>query len=119
MTMTELIEIRTYQLKSGTGPQFHALMHTQSLPLLRAAGIDVVSAQMCAKDANAYMLIRAFASLEHLTQSQDVFYASAAWQDGPRSEILACIEHYQSVVLAVAPSTIAGLRRQSHSHQQQ
>ena len=114
--MPELIEIRTYQLKCGTAAQFHALLHTQSLPFLRAAGTDVVAAQASLHDPNAYVLIRAYASLAERLKTQAEFYGSAAWLNGPRAAVMDCIDSYHTVVLAAEPSLIAGLRRPVHAH---
>ena len=45
------------------------------------------------------MLIRRYPSLEELQRSQDAFYGSDEWRQGPREAILALIESYISVVL--------------------
>lgn len=110
--MKSIIEIRSYQLKAGTGPEFHQLLHEQSLPLLAAAGIDVVLATASLHSQDAYVLIRAFESLLHCEQSQQAFYASAAWQNGPRANILACIESSHALVLPADASLIEMLRHQ-------
>ncbi|HAT29465.1 MAG TPA: NIPSNAP family protein [Janthinobacterium sp.] len=97
--MKHIIEIRTYRLKAGTAQQFHALMREQSLPLLRAAGTEVLAARPCLDAADAYVLMRAYPSLAQRSLSQDAFYAGAAWLEGPRAAIMACIDTYSSVVI--------------------
>ncbi len=114
--MKNIIEIRNYQLKPGTGSQFHQLLHEKSLPLLAAAGIDVVLATASLQTQDAYMLVRAFESLAHCEQSQQAFYASAAWQDGPRADIVACIESFNTMVLAADATLIEILRDQTRPH---
>lgn len=111
--MKNIIEIRSYQLKPGTGSQFHQLLHEKSLPLLAAAGIDVVLATASLQTQDAYLLVRAFESLAHCEQSQQAFYASAAWQNGPRACILACIESSNALVLAADATLIEILRHQA------
>lgn len=41
--MNRFIEIRFYKLKPGSGTSFDALMRNETVPLLRAAKMDVVS----------------------------------------------------------------------------
>jgi len=115
--MKNIIEIRSYQLKPGTGLQFHQLLHEKSLPLLAAAGIDVVLATASLQTQDAYLLVRAFESLSHCEQSQQAFYASAAWQNGPRASILACIESFNTFALVADASLIEILRHQARPEQ--
>jgi len=49
--------------------------------------------------------------LEDRQQSQDAFYGSAEWRQGPREPILALIESYTTIVLELDDVTIQGLRR--------
>jgi hypothetical protein len=109
--MLPVIEIRTYQLREGCAEQFHQTMHQQALVLLSAAGHDVLAALPSADDATTYMLVRAYNSRAHRQSSQDDFYASAAWVDGPRAAIMGCIASYHTVVLKAEPSLIASMRR--------
>lgn len=105
-----VIEIRSYKLRPGGSKLFHALVAEQSVPLHRAAGIDVVAYGASLHDADAYFLIRAFESLEHLQRSLDSFYASPAWRQGPRESILALIESDANAVLSLSAQAIESLR---------
>jgi hypothetical protein len=109
--MTRTIEIRSYTLKPASGPAFERLFRQQAEPRLRAYGMDVVAFGKSAHDDNAYFLIRAFDSLEHLTKSEDEFYGSAAWRDGPREAVLSHIETYQDTVLTLSAEAVEQLRR--------
>lgn len=109
--MNQLIEIRSYQLKAGTAERLHQLMQQQSLPLLLAAGTEVVAACPSLHAPDCYLLIRAYRSLEQREQSQDAFYASAAWLDGPRAGVLDCIAHYTTVVIPADQALLASLRQ--------
>jgi hypothetical protein len=113
--MKNIIEIRSYQLTPGTGSKFHQLLHEKSLPLLAAAGIDVVLATASLQTPDAYMLVRAYQSVADCEQSQQAFYASDAWQNGPRATILACIESCNTMVLAADAALIKSLRHQAGS----
>jgi hypothetical protein len=55
--------------------------------------------------------MRSFASVGERQKSEDAFYGSAEWRDGPREAILECIESYTTVVIDLDEATIKGLRR--------
>jgi hypothetical protein len=97
--MDRIVEIRTYTLKPGSAEQFHRIMQEHSLPMLRAAGTDVVAARPSMHAQDSYLLIRAYQSLAQRSRSQDDFYTSAAWLQGPREAVMACIEHYTTAVI--------------------
>ena len=105
-----LVEIRAYRLKPGTRADFHAAVTNQSLPMVRAFGMDVVSHGPVPNDDNGYYLVRSFASLAELTAQQDEFYGSAPWREGPREAMLARIETYVDTLLWLSPAAIADLR---------
>jgi hypothetical protein len=97
--VTAVIEIRTYKLKPGTGPAFHRTVVEESLPMLERWGVEVVAFGPSLDDDDSYVLIRAYPSLEERQRSQDAFYGSAEWRNGPREAIVSRIESDFSVVL--------------------
>jgi hypothetical protein len=105
-----LLEIRSYDLKPGTRDEFHRRVVEESMPMLARWGVDVVAFGPSAHDADSYYLIRAYDSLEHRQSSQDAFYGSAEWWEGPREGILALIETHTSIVLEVDVATVDLLR---------
>lgn len=109
--MPRTLEIRSYTLKPGAGPAFERVFREHAEPMVCAYGMDVVAFGRSAHDANAYYLIRAFDSLEHLTKSEDDFYGSDAWRNGPREELLSHIESYQDTVLTLSAEAVDALRR--------
>lgn len=106
---TLLVEIRSYNLKPGTRAQFDRLVR-ETLPLLAKWKVDVVAYGPSAHDDNSYYLIRAFVSLDARQRSEDAFYGSADWRDGPRERVLALIESYTTVVVTLDAATVDGLR---------
>jgi hypothetical protein len=94
-----VVEIRSYLLVPGTRERFHQLFVDQSLPLLRRWGIDVVAYGPSIHDENSYVLMRSYADLREREESEEAFYASKDWRDGPRQAVLDCIESYTTVVL--------------------
>ena len=109
--MNRFLEIRAYNLRSGTRSQFHRMMSELAVPMLKRWQVDVVACGPSPHDDDSYYLLRAYASLEDRQQSQDRFYGSAEWRNGPRQPLLALIESYTTVVLEVDEKTLHGLRR--------
>ena len=108
--MSPHLEIRSYNIKPGTRADFHRLMTEQSLPLLERWKVDVVAYGPSLHDSDSYFLMRAFTSLEERERSEDAFYGSPEWRQGPREAVLALIESYTTVVIEVDDETLRGLR---------
>ncbi|HKN03812.1 MAG TPA: NIPSNAP family protein [Buttiauxella sp.] len=104
------VEILQYTLKRGTGKDFHKIMVEQSAPLHRASGMDIVSFGNSIHDEDSYYLIRSYADLGHLKSSQDAFYSSDAWINGPRTAIIDRIETSVKSVLLLGDEVIDKLR---------
>jgi hypothetical protein len=107
-----ILELRTYRLVPGTRDEFVRLMRDVSVPLLERHGIRVVDcgASLVAEDGHeeAY-LIRAFPSLDAHAEQEARFYESDEWRNGPREEILACVEQYHTIVLEVSGEAVEAL----------
>jgi len=109
--MKKLVEIRSYNLKPGTRENFHRLVLERSLPMLERWSVDVVAFGPSPHDEISYYLIRAYDSPEHRQSSQDAFYGSAEWRDGPREAIVSLIDSHTSIVLEMDSSTVDSLRK--------
>ncbi len=108
--MNRVLEIRTYTLKAGKRPEFHALVVAESLPMLKRWNVDVVHVGPSAHDDVSYVLMRSYASVADRQESQDAFYGSEEWKKGPREPILALVDTFTTVVLPVTKETLASLR---------
>lgn len=106
-----VVEIRSYNLRPGTRERFHQLFEQEALPLLRKWKVDVVAYGPSPHDETSYFLMRSYASLQALQESEDAFYGSAEWRNGPREAILACIENYATIVIPTNEHTLQGLRK--------
>ena len=106
-----IVEIRSYNLKAGTRDRFHQRFVRDSLPMLGRWKVDVVAYGPSRHDGDSWFLMRAYASLEDRQKSEDAFYGSDEWKQGPREATLADIESYTTVVLELDEETIRGLRR--------
>ena len=82
--------------------------------MLRRWHVDVVAYGPSLHDPNSYYLIRRFDSLSQRDESENAFYGSDEWRQGPRAAILALIENYTEIVLALDEITIQGMRNAQH-----
>ena len=109
--MPPFIEIRTLNLKPSTRDEFHSLYIEEALPLLQRWNFDVVAHGPSLHDENSYYVIRRFDSLAQREQSEDAYYASDDWRQGPRERILTLIENYTDIVLELDEDTVQRLRK--------
>ena len=109
--MNHLVEVRSYNLKPGTRDEFHRLFLEEAFPMLQRWNVDVVAYGPSLHDENSYYLMRHFDSLAHREQSEDSFYGSVEWRQGPREAIIACIENYAEIVIELDEAALQGLRK--------
>jgi len=109
--MKHFVEIRSYNLKPGGRDEFQRLFLEQAMPLLQRWNVDVVAYGPSLHDENSYYLIRRFDSLADREQSENAFYGSDEWRQGPREAILSLIENYTEIVLELEDATLQGLRK--------
>ena len=109
--MSHFLEIRSYSLRPGSQEKFHRLFVEEAMPLLKRWNIDVVAYGPSLHDENSYYLMRRYDSLAQREESENAFYSSDEWRQGPREAILALIENYTEVVLEVEDVTLEGLRK--------
>src|SRR5918994_1286821 len=107
----QVVEIRSYNLKPGARDQFHQVFEREALPMLRRWKVDVVAYGPSLHDNESYFLIRGFPGVEERQRSEDAFYSSDEWRQGPREAVLAAIISYTTIVVRVDESTLNALRR--------
>lgn len=106
-----VVEIRSYNLKPGTRDGFHKRFVDQALPMLHRFKVDVVAYGPSLADADSYVLIRGFPSIEARQKSEDAFYGSDEWKQGIREATLADIVNYTTIVRAVDAETLRAMRK--------
>jgi hypothetical protein len=106
-----VVEIRAYNLKPSVREEFARLFREQAEPMLERWGVDVIGFGESLHDPNCFYLMRCYRDLEDRETSQNAFYGSAEWRQGPRGAILNCLEGYADTVIALDEETISGLRR--------
>lgn len=111
--MNHFVEIRSYNLKPGTRDEFHRLFLEVAFPMLKRWNVDVVAYGPSLHDESSYYLMRCYDSLAQREESEDAFYSSDEWRQGPREAILACIENYTEIVFEVNDNTLQGLRKET------
>ena len=111
--MNHFVEIRSLNLKSNTRDEFHRLYIEEALPLLKRWNMDVVAHGPSLHDENSYYVIRRFDSLVHREESEDAYYGSDDWRQGPREAILALIENYTDIVLELDEVTVQRMRKKN------
>ena len=108
--MNHFVEVRSLSLKPEARERFHHLFAQQSLPLLKRWNMDVVAYGPSLHDETTYYVIRRFDSLAHRQQSEDAFYGSSDWRQGPREAMVALIENYTDIVLELDDVAVQSLR---------
>jgi hypothetical protein len=110
--MNRILEIRTMTLKPGTGAEFLRLFQ-EALPLQmqKRWGVDVITYGLSLDRPDVMFSVRAYDSLEHREQSQETFYSSPEWRQGPREGLVSRIESYVDAVLELSNEAIDALRK--------
>ena len=109
--MNHFVEIRSYNLKPGMREEFHRLFIEEAFPMLKRWNVDVVTYGPSLHDEDSYYLIRRYDSLDQREESENAFYGSDEWRQGPREAILSLIENYTEVVLELDEAIVQGLRK--------
>jgi hypothetical protein len=105
-----ILDFRSYTIKPGRTAEFDRLMRTQVVPMLIRWGFDVVAQGLSADGDDRAYLVRAYRDLTHREVSEDIFYGSTEWLDGPREAVLDCIADYSSVALELPAGTVDAMR---------
>jgi hypothetical protein len=96
----EVFEILTLDIKPGRRDEFHTVYVTQSVPLLKKWNFNLVAYGPSLHDANSYYVIRRFKNLEDREKSEDAFYNSDDWKQGPRDAVMGLVEHFAYAVVS-------------------
>jgi hypothetical protein len=94
-----ITEIRIYKFKENAASEFQKVFAEQSLPMMKRWKVDVVDFGFSLIDKDSFYLIRNYESLEHRKESQEAFYGSDEWINGPEKTIMSCIDTYNTSVL--------------------
>jgi hypothetical protein len=67
--------------------------------MMKAWGIDVKSYGISLIDKERFYLIRNYDNIAQRKESQEAFYGSEEWINGPEKAIMSCIDTYNTVVI--------------------
>ena len=93
-----ITEIRIYKFKENSAENFIKVFTEQSLPMMKRWKINVVDYVFSLIDKESFYLIRNYESVAQRKESQDAFYGSDEWINGPEKEIMNCIDTYNTIV---------------------
>lgn len=94
-----ITEIRVYKLKAGRGTEFLKVFYEQSLPMLKRWNVKLVTYGLSLIDKDSFHLLRNYDSTQQRKESQEAFYNSEEWINGPEKQIMDCIESYNTSVV--------------------
>lgn len=94
-----ITEIRIYKLKENTAAAFNSVFTEQSLPMMKRWKVNVVDYGFSLVDKDSFHLIRSYESLAQRKESQEAFYGSDEWINGPEKVIMSCIDTYNTSVV--------------------
>lgn len=100
------VQIRSYEIKAGQAARFEAIFGQEVLPLLSRWHTRIVHAGWSLDEPNRFVLMREYDDLDELRRSQDAFYSSAEWREGPRQAMLEQIEYYVSIVVELSSDCV-------------
>lgn len=101
-----ITELRIYKLKENTASVFYQVFTKQSLPMMKRWNVNVVDYGFSLIDKDSFYLIRRYENLDHRKTSQDAFYGSDEWINGPEKQIMDCIDSYNTTVVDTMKLTI-------------
>ena len=105
-----IVEIFSINLKKGAGAAFNKLYIEQSLPMQKRWKVEILTFGPSLHDEDSYLVVRRYNDLADRQQSQDSFYGSDEWKQGPREAILALIENYTTAVVPGNAVLLEGLQ---------
>jgi len=94
-----ITEIRIYKLKENTATEFNTVFTEQSLPMMKRWKVNVVDFGFSLIDKDSFYLIRSYENLDQRKESQEAFYGSNEWINGPEKQIMACISTYNTTLV--------------------
>ena len=94
-----ITEIRIYKLKENTATEFITVFTEQSLPMMKRWRVNVVDYGFSLIDKESFYLIRSYENLDQRKESQEAFYGSNEWINGPEKQIMACISTYNTTLV--------------------
>ncbi|WP_292010099.1 hypothetical protein [Chryseobacterium sp.] len=106
----KIVEILQYNLKEGTGKDFHQIMQEISVPLHARHSIEVIFYGNSLHNLDCYCLIRAFENEEKMNSVLEDFYSGSDWRNGPREDIISKIDNSIKSIISLPLSAVEELK---------
>lgn len=100
MSSSRALELRIYRIHHGRRPEFIARMRDYLVPLFKRHGIEVVYYGPSLHDADSFILMRSYATVDERQKLLDTVYSGAEWLVSHEEDVLGMIESYDTAVLA-------------------
>ena len=105
-----IIDILILNLKPGARSDFDNLYRELALPMLQRWKTDVIAYGPSLGEEDTYLVVRRYKDLAERKQSQDAYYGSDDWKEGPREKIMALVESYTTVVVPANDRLVVGFK---------
>ncbi len=94
-----ILDILVLKLKPGKRTEFDRVYRELSLPMLKRWSVDVIAFGPSEGEEETYLVVRHYKDLAERKQSQDAYYESAEWKQGPREQIMPLVESFTTVMI--------------------
>jgi len=109
-----IVEVRTYKIKPGRRDEFIRFFESRSVPALRAHGMDILGPLLDLENADTFVFLRSFPSLEAREEMKSVFYDGPVWKNELEAIAMPMIDSY-SVALTETSAGFVTFQSSSNS----
>jgi hypothetical protein len=93
-----IVEVRTYKIKPGRRAEFIEFFETRSIPALQSHGMKVLGPLVDLENADNFVWLRAFPSLEARDAMKTAFYEGELWKNELEAIAMPMLDSYEVVL---------------------
>ncbi len=101
-----IVEVRTYKIKAGRRDEFIRFFETQAMPALRALGIKILGPLIDIENADAFVFLRGFPTLEERDAMKAAFYEGDKWKNELESIAMPMLDSYVVTLAEAGPEAL-------------
>jgi hypothetical protein len=98
-----IVEVRTYKIKPGRRAEFIEFFETRSIPALQSHGMKVLGPLVDLENADNFVWLRAFPSLEARDAMKTAFYEGELWKNELEAIAMPMLDSYEVVLTETTP----------------
>jgi hypothetical protein len=102
-----IVEMRTYQTKSGARERFLRLFEEVTIPEHRRLGMPVAGPFLAVEDSDTFFFMRGFPDMESREALKARFYEGPLWKERLEGELMPLLERYEVVLVSDPEGKIA------------